>query len=608
MQAGAPVAQIAPTSTSAEGSETAPHGAQPPQSRIPRWDFDDTRLPVPAKGLSASRSNTKSVRSRLPSAPTAVKPAGRRQLQSPIINVGDIETYTPIKSSGASTWDVDAVAAWIEEMLPGDGHKHIVKAAIEAKIDGKTLLQMNEAAWAELGVSSALFRSRLIAHALSATTAPQPRAPRHSEKSVLKHRPMLRQYVVPRRAIARRTAEGADAQKLAEGLKAEATHLELSESAILQRVLSRANVQPPERSFEVKCRCVVQNLYIKVLENQTFEAYLKFEASWEDPSPVLDSLYQADFDLNERIVESQADGQLEAPCKVRLIDGTVEQLFRPRITFKNLIEIKPGAYHKEWYHLKQWRASKPTVKWNALFTGVFHVQANLRLFPFGEQLLTIEVQAGWELQPSGKAEKKHPWEQYGVCLRKNAEAPSVISLGTTSSAVRNQYTLFPELLFDRDESDPNDSSSSCVYSKLLISMHVQRKAGFFFFNIMFPNFMITASALASYGEPASDLGGRLQITVTVLLALTSELPHPCSLLSYLLADRQTPELLSSCGSLQVCGGGQTPPYPLRDIDGWLRAQFVHFCIRYHHCAAARKARKIRGDAVCVVVERDDRRT
>lgn len=238
---------------------------------------------------------------------------------------------------------------------------------------------------------------------------------------------------------------------------------------------------------------------------------------------MLDALYRADFQLSERIVDTQED-QLEAPFRVQGIDGTVHQLFKPRITFKNLIETKPGL--KQWYHLKDWRASKPTVKWNALFTGVFHIQANLRRFPFDEQLLTIELQAGWELQPTAQGDKKDPWQQYGVCLRKNAAQPSVISLGTTSSAVDYQYRLFKELLFDRDESDPNDSSAGKVYSKLLISMHVQRKAGFFLFNIMIPNFMITGSVLASYGEPASDLGTRLQITVTVLLALTSELPTP----------------------------------------------------------------------------------
>ena len=40
------------------------------------------------------------------------------------------------------------------------------------------------------------------------------------------------------------------------------------------------------------------------------------------------------------------------------------------------------------------------------------------------------------------------------------------------------------------------------------------------YNVFVPNFIITAR-LASYGEAADDLMGRLQVTVTVLLALTT---------------------------------------------------------------------------------------
>ena len=77
------------------------------------------------------------------------------------------------------------------------------------------------------------------------------------------------------------------------------------------------------------------------------------------------------------------------------------------------------------------------------------------------------------------------------------------------------------VLFDRAESKREDSSSGLIYSKLLMSMHVERKASNYLWNMMFPNFLISSSVLASYGIPAAEFSGRLQVTVTILLALTS---------------------------------------------------------------------------------------
>lgn len=140
------------------------------------------------------------------------------------------------------------VAAWIEEMLPEVHHKHIRKAAIaqveKGLLDGKMLLHMNDAAWTELGVASALLRTRLIAHAKSATTAPQPKAPRLTKgKSTLAIGRHVQEYNMPSRARLRS-----------------------------QPAAQLANLQRPSLCFEVKCRCVVQNLYIKGIESQTFEA------------------------------------------------------------------------------------------------------------------------------------------------------------------------------------------------------------------------------------------------------------------------------------------------------------------------------------------------
>lgn len=429
-------------------------------------------------------------------------------------------------------WNEEDVSQWLKKM---DVAKNIRKAAIAAGIDGNMLLEMDAAAWAELGVHSALLRSKLQAQAkrekdppaaVPRETSERPPGPerisstkhfhvtKKPDKELYRDSPYTKTYEVPKRVEQRAGPR--------------MNHVDISDPTLTSK-----NKLTPS-CFEVECKCVVQNLYTThLVTNQTFEAYLKFEARWRDPSPALRDLHDAGFILSDRIIaDADEGGHEDAPCKVRKVDGKEEKLFEPRIVFRNLVEIKRGVSPKWWYDLKKWTRDDPVVVWNALFIGVFHVQIDLFAFPFDEQMLTIDVQSGWELKYHKKGQNQKadddddylPWRRHGVNLRKKAGDGGMISLGITSSAVNNEYHLHEKLLFDRDESSPNDSSMRNVYSRLLISMHVQRKASNYIWNIVFPSFMISTSLLASYGIPPDDFVGRLQVTVTVLLALTSAYP------------------------------------------------------------------------------------
>ena len=81
---------------------------------------------------------------------------------------------------------------------------------------------------------------------------------------------------------------------------------------------------------------------------------------------------------------------------VRCADGsTTDALFAPRLMFKNRLARE---HEEEWYALRGWRPDNPEVKWYAHFAGKFHIpHASLRIFPFDEQMLTIELQTGWNL-------------------------------------------------------------------------------------------------------------------------------------------------------------------------------------------------------------------
>lgn len=61
---------------------------------------------------------------------------------------------------------------------------------------------------------------------------------------------------------------------------------------------------------------------------------------------------------------------------------------------------------------------------------------------------------------------------------------------------------------------------SYEFSILNISVHVRRKSGFWFNNCLMPSWIITSSLLSSYGQSVGD-GSRLEVSVTVLLTLTT---------------------------------------------------------------------------------------
>jgi hypothetical protein len=145
-------------------------------------------------------------------------------------------------------------------------------------------------------------------------------------------------------------------------------------------------------------------------------------------------------------------------------------------------------------------------------------------------MLTFELHSGWELDPSKPKLNGTPWERGGVVLKRfedvvaageeRTKKQSVVSLNSVSFGIKNQYTLAENVYFDDKFTDPQDSSSGFRFSQLDISMHVRRKTIHWLVAVIFPNALITASMLASYGLPHDD-GSRLEVSVTVLLGLTT---------------------------------------------------------------------------------------
>ena len=234
----------------------------------------------------------------------------------------------------------------------------LADAAFAAKVDGGMLLKMDSAAWNELGVHSALQRSRLLAE---------------TERAV---------------AVGKRPPP---AESPAEKSMSE----------------SRAKLRP----YDVKCRCTLKNLTMN-MEKGEFQAFIKFEAQWEDP-------------YSEGL--PQLANQSDLPDLKHKIPGLKEP-FTPRISFLNCVERKIEA---EWYSVKDGEGT-PVVRWYCFFSGTFNMRDNsLRKFPLDEQMLTIEVMTGWELhKPAGP--------QVQLTANDDEGHLSIVSTSTISFALKAQ--------------------------------------------------------------------------------------------------------------------------------------------------------------------------
>ena len=290
-------------------------------------------------------------------------------------------------------------------------------------------------------------------------------------------------------------------------------------------------------------RCTIANLYAIDVREQTFQALVKFEATWwpltASDYETLNKLYEDHGEtLKDKWVKETDTNRYKHAQKLYLQVGAEEETHRihgPRFTFTNCIEEKPDS---DWFTLEKWRPDHPVIKWNYIFVGTFQEHMELRWFPLDRQPLKILVSSGWDLafsQDPKKAQDPNSVSKLRtepqVWLRKNLELPSVVA--HSRFVQRNQYRLAQRLEFKSVKSDHRESSMKVRYSRLLIEMVVYRKPWFWFYNVILPNFLIMLVMIASYAEDVSNFEGRCSITVTVLLALVA--------FRYVISDR-TPEI------------------------------------------------------------------
>ena len=227
-------------------------------------------------------------------------------------------------------------------------------------------------------------------------------------------------------------------------------------------------------------------------QEQTFEVQLKLQLLWVDPDPMWGTVRNMINDVSkldsEWIVKPETQKELRlAPPESRtrrahyaeqLVRG--HKFFTPKLALAN--SLTPPEDGEKWYTVK-WETAAygpPTVRFNWIITARFQQNFNLRLFPFDQQDLEIELRAGSQSKEAR--------------LKRNETTRSVLAVTDFS-----EYKLLEHVLFDEPgTTDPKESASECQYSKLVMKLHVQRKSGFWVYNIMLPMLLITSALFATF--------------------------------------------------------------------------------------------------------------
>ena len=330
-------------------------------------------------------------------------------------------------TSSLLDWSVHDVETWLRDWLSEAQFKEACEMSLN--LTGPDLVEMDSEAWKELGVSSAIERCKLMA-AVKATAAGRP-------------------VPAPQRQLSS-TSPTNDKQLTGD----------------------QAAAAPPI-DITVKCRCTIQKLTVKNLSNSEFQAFLKFEALWEDRSAALQELHSKVPSPN--LFNTFIDDAKSSRSKLALTtNATGASPFAPRLTFTNCMATEEL---KEWYSLHDWTPGNPTVRWFSHFTGTFALNdLSLRKFPLDEQMLTVEVQSGHVWDSGGSRGRGDKYRARLVMNNTPTSGASVISRSTISFQMKNQFRLTPALYFDEMVSCSRDSSAGHTYSQLLISMHVRRRS------------------------------------------------------------------------------------------------------------------------------------
>ena len=312
------------------------------------------------------------------------------------------------------------------------------------------------------------------------------------------------------------------------------------------------NIGYVERKIRVRIK------FYKIFEvdplSNSFQIDFFLEASWED-----DTIVHDDSTMDGR-EESSDEWEHQFPYKKGSKTSSQELRWTPRLNFRNLLEFTENS-REDWYSVYSTtkdsngatvQLPKVVVCYKMRGTAKFHMKFDMHSFPFDSQDLCINVYSCYQDVHSEK-EKKRTLKQlserssltaaarmYNITIEKN-RSPTYKSIVPREDEflLRDEYILSTEIAGISDVTDENKSAQGFKYPVLLLSVKLQRKPQYYFFNIILQMFVIVLLGFPCLLLDAASLTDRLSIVLTMLLsamaykAYTSEMIPKVSYLTWI---------------------------------------------------------------------------
>jgi hypothetical protein len=224
----------------------------------------------------------------------------------------------------------------------------------------------------------------------------------------------------------------------------------------------------------------------------------------ERPFPVTAGVYLIDFQkIDESTLTHTVDGYLTLEWRdSRLAKGagpgaalaqggvTLDQIWSPNIEFMNVHEPRETANSQVTID------DRGMVKYEERFKAEFSTEFDLRRFPFDQQMLLMRIESFTH------------------------DASELVLVARDGHQLRNPDAFLPDWfiadvrqIIDTDDHNPDRRP----FSRYTFDIFVQRKVGFYIWNVFLPLTFITLLAWSVFFVAADDLQTRSGVSITALL-------------------------------------------------------------------------------------------
>ncbi len=242
--------------------------------------------------------------------------------------------------------------------------------------------------------------------------------------------------------------------------------------------------KPGDPAIPVAMRVVVLGITnINMLE-QTFDAELQLELTWEDPEFVQQTMTP---DWQKGREEEDWQEMMRKTC------------WHPGLECTNCAAM----HHVEsWFHVE----SDDQVSFRCRLRGTFRERFELHDFPFDYQFLTVRFRSSFATKHCVFAKPKTD-----LCKRMKADFLQMYGF------ILEEWDLMPHLCVRSNPSSKDTSTSGTQYSEIKVECVLQRHSSYYLWNIIFIDLMLVCTSFSVLLVPPSEFADRMSISLTLLL-------------------------------------------------------------------------------------------